>query len=157
MGIGQLAYSTIAFMDPVSGPSLASAVFHVDSVDEDPSKVLAQVRDGVDATAIETLMDALGVTQQEIARLLGTSLRTVARLRGGKGRMDLRASDRAARLVRVFDRAVEVLGNIERARLWLATPNQALAGNAPRLWLDTDAGTTEVTSLLGRIEHGIFS
>ena len=147
----------LAFHDTRSGSSLARAVFDVNSIMTEPTRVLDQVRDGVEISRLVPVMEALGTTQQEIAELLGTSAKTVARLKKSGGKLDLRASDRTARLVRVFDRAVEVLGDAGRARTWLQTPNPSLGGSAPLGWLDTDAGTVEVLSILGRIEHGVFS
>ena len=147
----------LSFQDTRESGTLARAVFDVGSVGTEPTRVLDQVRDGVSISRLVPVMEALGTNQQEIAELLGTSAKTVARLRKSGGKLDLRASDRTARLVRVFDRAVAVLGDAGRARTWLGESNQALGGSAPLRWLDTDAGTVEVLSLLGRIEHGVFS
>lgn len=147
----------LAFKEPAESTTLAHAVFDVPSVVNEPTAVLDQVRDGVEVARLVPVMEALGTNQQEIAELLGTSAKTVARLRKSGGKLDLRASDRTARLVRVFDRAAGVLGDAGRARAWLGEPNDALGGSAPLKWLDTDAGTVEVMNLLGRIEHGIFS
>jgi putative toxin-antitoxin system antitoxin component (TIGR02293 family) len=66
-------------------------------------------------------------------------------------------SDLLARLARIHDFAVEVLGNHDKARKWLRTPNRALKDHVPLELLRTDYGARIVESILGRIEHGIFS
>jgi putative toxin-antitoxin system antitoxin component (TIGR02293 family) len=65
--------------------------------------------------------------------------------------------DRLNRFVRIATRAREVLGEEEKARQWLRTPNRALAGQTPLSRLDTNLGAREVEEILGRIEHGVFS
>jgi len=157
MPYGHSSPRILSFHDNAERGTLARAVFDVRSVGTETTRVLDQVREGVEVSRLVPVMEALGTNQQEIAELLGTSAKTVARLRKSGGKLDLRASDRTARLVRVFDRAVVVLGDAGRARTWLGAANQGLGGSAPLRWLDTDAGTVEVLNLLGRIEHGIFS
>lgn len=55
---------------------------------------------------------------------------------------------------RVTDRAVEVFGDMDRAVIWLNTPNHALNGQTPLSLLNTDIGTKTVMDILGRIEYG---
>ena len=61
------------------------------------------------------------------------------------------------RLAKVMAHAVETLGTKEKAESWLRTPNTVLGGNAPQQLLDTDAGSHEVDTVLGRIDYGIYS
>jgi|688.fasta_scaffold44238_9 hypothetical protein len=58
---------------------------------------------------------------------------------------------------RVLSQAVEVLGSIDKARLWLKTPNRALGCEMPLDLLDTDIGTRQVEEVLLRLNYGIFS
>ncbi|WHZ14983.1 MAG: hypothetical protein OJF52_001823 [Nitrospira sp.] len=57
----------------------------------------------------------------------------------------------------VIARAVEVFGEAEKARGWLDHPNRALSGATPRSLLSTPEGREQVLTLLGRIEHGVYS
>jgi putative toxin-antitoxin system antitoxin component (TIGR02293 family) len=66
-------------------------------------------------------------------------------------------SDRLLRLARVVERAVQVLGDRERARRWLTAPSPALGQAVPLALLDTDLGTHQVEELLGRIDFGVYS
>ena len=56
-----------------------------------------------------------------------------------------------------FSRAIEVLGSLEQARRWFSNPKRALGNKTPMEFCDTELGAEEVTNLLGRIEHGVFS
>lgn len=62
-----------------------------------------------------------------------------------------------ASVKRVTDRAIEVLGSLEKAEQWLSLPNQALGGRTPLSVLESENGEEEVLTILGRIDHGIFS
>jgi putative toxin-antitoxin system antitoxin component (TIGR02293 family) len=50
-----------------------------------------------------------------------------------------------------------VLGARDKAGRWLQKANRALGGVAPLDLLDTDLGAEEVVTILGRIEHGVYS
>jgi putative toxin-antitoxin system antitoxin component (TIGR02293 family) len=66
-------------------------------------------------------------------------------------------SDRLLRLARVAAVAEDVLGAQDKAGRWLQKPNRALGGIVPLDLLDTDLGAEEVVTVLGRIEHGVYS
>ncbi len=147
----------VAFRRPKPAKTLSKRVFGVPTIADDPAEVQRLVRGGVEASKLKAVRDMYGLSQDELAKLLGVTARTVIRQTKAKSRLDPKASDRTARLVRVFDRAAEVLGDVGRAREWLRAPVTALGGECPRSWLDTDAGTSEVLRVLGRLEHGVFS
>lgn len=65
------------------------------------------------------------------------------------------ASDRAVRLARLDALAHDVLGNAERARRWLRTPNRSLEGRVPLELSVSSEGSRLVETVLGRIAHGI--
>jgi putative toxin-antitoxin system antitoxin component (TIGR02293 family) len=54
-------------------------------------------------------------------------------------------------------RATEVLEDRSKALRWMNEPNVALGGKVPSALLDSSAGEHEVETLLGRIEHGVYS
>lgn len=82
--------------------------------------------------------------------------RTMAR-RKSQGRFTSEESDLLARLGRIYEFAVEVFGKKAKAGKWLRTPNRALRNYRPLDLLATDYGARIVESILGRIQHGIFS
>ncbi|MEM1031075.1 MAG: antitoxin Xre/MbcA/ParS toxin-binding domain-containing protein [Myxococcota bacterium] len=158
MGVRQLSEAPVRpFRLGATPSSLAWRVFRVPTVESDPVRVREAVARGVTLARVKTVAAAYGFNQAELAAQLGLTVRTLDRKRKAGERLGAKASDNLARLVRVFDRAVEVLGEEGRAGRWLQTANPALGGDAPRAWLFTDAGTTEVLRVLGRLEHGVFS
>jgi putative toxin-antitoxin system antitoxin component (TIGR02293 family) len=63
-------------------------------------------------------------------------------------------SDRLYRVARVVSQAVEVLGSIDKARVWLKTPNRALGCEMPLDLLDTEIGVRQVEEVLLRSTTG---
>ena len=61
------------------------------------------------------------------------------------------------RISNLYDRAIEVLGDQERAEAWLKKPNKALGMKTPLQYAETESGAREVENLLGRLEYGVFS
>ena len=61
------------------------------------------------------------------------------------------------RISNLYDRAIEVLGDQERAEAWLKAPQKALGMKTPLQYADTEIGAREVENLLGRLEYGVFS
>jgi len=57
----------------------------------------------------------------------------------------------------LFDRAVEILGDKNRAILWFKGAKKGLGGQTPLEFADTEPGAREVEALLGRLEHGVYS
>ncbi len=55
-----------------------------------------------------------------------------------------------------MDKATQVLGDKQRARLWLDTPNQALGGRTPIEMLDSQESLLQILAVLDRIEYGIY-
>lgn len=73
--------------------------------------------------------------------LLAMPAEEVERLRTGGRSLDPGQAEwgRALKIVGLFRTLVEVLGNVERAKLWLATPHQALGGAPMELLGTADA------------------
>ncbi|HNP81659.1 MAG TPA: MbcA/ParS/Xre antitoxin family protein [Nitrospira sp.] len=57
----------------------------------------------------------------------------------------------------VIARANDVFGSKAKAKVWLFRPNRALSGVTPRSLLSTKTGSRRVLTVLGRIEHGVYS
>jgi len=114
------------------------------------------IRNGIPAAAVESLLEAMQVSQTELARALGIPERTLAR-RKREGVLNSEESAKLLRLARVVGRANEVFENAQSALHWLKSPNSALSGATPLSLLDTDLGAENVLDTLGRIEHGVFA
>lgn len=114
------------------------------------------IRGGIPATAVDSIRNAVGLSQSELARVLGIPERTLAR-RKREGVLNSEESSKLLRLARVVSRARQVFDDRGAAVDWLKSPNVVLSGNAPLNLLDTDIGAESVLDTLGRIEHGVFA
>ena len=118
---------------------------------------VARIQAGLPIASAFAFKDALDLTNQELASLLGMSPRTLARLHPAKSRLDLVSGDRLVRSARLFAIATEVLEEALAAARWLKSPQRALGGAVPLELAQTDVGTRAVEALLGRMEHGIYT
>ena len=75
----------------------------------------------------------------------------------GEARLTPAQSDLVIRTARALAKAIDTLGDREKAAHWLTTPKLALGGEIPIALLDTSAGAHEVEALLERIEYGVYS
>ena len=123
---------------------------------ETPAERIHQLRQGLAYEAVESLQEKLGLSADELARSVAISTRTLAR-RKEEGRLKLDESDRVARIARVLQHAVKVLGTTEKAAAWMKRSHPTLDGMRPLEVFDTDLGAQLVEEVLTRIEYGIYS
>ena len=114
------------------------------------------IRSGLPFSAFEALTKQLEISPQRFTAVFGIPPRTVARRKEAR-HLNPQESDRLYRVASTLSQAVEVLGSIDKARLWLKTPNRALGCEMPLDLLDTDIGTRQVEEVLLRLNYGIFS
>ncbi|WP_148203023.1 type II RES/Xre toxin-antitoxin system antitoxin [Thiobacillus denitrificans] len=142
-----------------SAAELASLLGRMTADDQKPivpTDWLFAIRKGFSSRALDSFGQNINATDAELAKMLGLSVRTLARRR----RMLIltpNESDRLYRLARVVVRAGDVFDHRANGLVWLRSPNAALGGLTPMSMLDTDIGTEIVKDLLGRIEYGVFS
>src|SRR4030095_15989314 len=107
-------------------------------------------------SAVDAVIEELDAPRTEVLPTLGIARRTLER-RKHKGRLLPAESERVYRLAKILASGESVLGEKQRARRWLNTPNRALGNVSPLSMLETEAGADEVTNVLGRIEYGVHS
>lgn len=116
------------------------------------------IDDGLSPAAIERIKQALGLSDADLARILGISAKTINRLRKTPDRhLSSTASDRLYRMARLYVLATEVLEDPEAAQEWLRSPQVGLNRRPPVDLMSTEAGSREVENLLLRIEHGVIA
>lgn len=120
---------------------------------ESASHVIGAVRKGLPPTRLTKMAQMLQVERAVLLGVLGISERTVQRRHSHAEPLSPAASDRLARIDRIFHLAIEVLGNQEKAAQWLKRPSRALGNELPLKLLDTDAGSQQVERELRQIEH----
>jgi putative toxin-antitoxin system antitoxin component (TIGR02293 family) len=120
-------------------------------------ELISLTREGLPVQTLTRVAQELNVERKDLARIVGISERTLSRRLGTGERLTAEESDRTVRLARVVAHARKTFGTIEKAALWLQTPNRVLEGQKPLTMLDTDSGSREVDTILGRIEYGLYS
>jgi len=118
-------------------------------------QAIRMVKEGLPYDEFEKLRGLLGIASAALASVVGISERTLAR-RKKEGRFKPDESDRLYRLIRLYRRACEVLGE-DVAPQWLTTPKHFLGGKTPLEFADTEIGAHEIDQALGRLEHGVFA
>ncbi len=96
------------------------------------------------------------VPEKEFARMSGTSIRTISRLKDDQI-IPSHAAEVTLSLVRAFKKASDVFGSEEKAVLWLKRANSVMDGKTPLDMLGTRFGAEEVMDALVRVEYGVYS
>lgn len=117
---------------------------------------IKMVKEGIAISSFENLCRMMNISSETLSGVINVASRTLARRRK-EGHLHQDESERLLRIEILFNRAMEVLGGIEQARQWMMISNQALAGQTPLQYADTEPGAREVEDLLGRIEYGVCS
>ena len=118
--------------------------------------LIAAVRRGLRTSTVDAVIAGLDASRTEVLPTLRIARRTMER-RKVTGRLLPEESERVYRLAKILALAESVLGTREKARHWLNAPNRALGNVSPFSLLESEAGTDEVTNVLGRIEFGVYS
>ncbi len=119
------------------------------------SDLRLSVLKGLPFSAFEAVQKEIDLPQNQLSNILGIPTRTMAR-RKEHQQLTSVESDRLYRVAWVFAFAVDVLGDIDKARTWLKSPNRGLGGEIPLTLLDTDIGARQVEDVLERIKFGIY-
>ncbi|MFW5726876.1 MAG: antitoxin Xre/MbcA/ParS toxin-binding domain-containing protein [bacterium] len=123
---------------------------------QEPLDLIHKAREGIKKSAFNHLQQQMGVSQKELAEMLHLTPRTLQRLRDDE-KLPVAVSGQLLEIARVFKMAGEVLEDHELARKWLRMPIPALNQELPIRLLDTPAGIRWVTTVLGRMEYGVYS
>ena len=124
---------------------------------DDRMRVIDAVERGFESSAVGRLATTFDISEGDVLEAVDISRSTFSRRKKRQERLTTSESDRLYRVIRLFGRAVEVLGSEPDAQQWMRTSKRALGGGSPLIMARTDAGAQEVEDLLGRIEHGIPS
>lgn len=125
---------------------------------ERPDECVARILAGLPVEEFDSLRELLGLTVEEMARKVGISTATLSRRRARKQPLDRDHSDRLLRFARLFWLSAHLYdGDLTAARRWLSRPEQALAGQSPLEFAETEMGAREVEDLIGRIEYSVYT
>jgi len=149
----------VKFVESMSGrpPGPYDYAMLLGMKDSDWPELISDIERGLPYGALEHLQRNTGLPPDEFLKWLQIAPRTQAR-RKIRGRLLPDESDRLLRAARIFARAIELYdGNRAAAVKWLLSKPRALGGATPLEVSRTDLGAREVETLIGRIEHGVYS
>lgn len=115
-----------------------------------------RVTSGIPTRAVDDVISS-GLIEPDVLYALVVPRRTLADRKQKDKALSPEQSDRLSRVLRIYARAEEAIGDVSRAHRWLHKSNRALEANRPIDLLGTDAGSRAVEKVLGRIEHGVIS
>ena len=118
-----------------------------------PADVIKMAREGLSTDVARDIKNRYELSESEFLSILGMALRTFQR----RDLLNAVESDRLLRFIRLMNIAEEVFDGADASRIWLHAENRALGGIVPVSLLDTDAGTRQVETVLGRLKYGVYS
>lgn len=104
---------------------------------------------------IRVVHDAIGLDAKGIATIIDVKASTLEKRAAEAKKLEKATQgDRAWRLARIYDFAVEVIGDPSKAARWLRAPNRFMKGRTPIEMLETEVGTQAVEQSLAAIGYG---
>lgn len=117
---------------------------------------LQTVESGVSVATMADFVAASGLRFTDIYDVV-IPARTLKHRKARRESLSPDESDKLARLIRVYDHAVRVLGTQEKALHWLNKSLKRFAGRSPIQMLRTEFGARMVEEMLGQIDYGLFA
>jgi putative toxin-antitoxin system antitoxin component (TIGR02293 family) len=124
---------------------------------KDYVKMAALAVRGLDPEVALDLAKRLGISQEKLSDLAQIAKTTLHRRIKDHQPLDQNESERVIRLFGIYQKAVDVFEDEDRAARWFSSHPKALGGQTPLEFMETEPGARYVEKLLGRIEHGVFS
>lgn len=122
----------------------------------DPLEQRRQIREGMEAIIVDRVAkELLHIPVQTLLSGLGLPSSTILRKISKEERLSGTESDRVARVLYVFEQAVDVFEDDTLAAEWMQRPNIELGGLRPLEVLDSQPGYDRVRDLLLRVIHGV--
>ncbi len=118
-----------------------------------PLERIKMIRGGIAVGRLVEATKYYGISQLELAKILGVSNATITRKIKSASNLGPIESERLARIALIETEAEEVFSTPDQAKRWMLEPNLAL-GESPFSLLDTDSGAHEVKKLLSAIACG---
>lgn len=114
------------------------------------------IEKGVPLSALEEFARYSGIGIKELLEVV-IPPRTLKHRRERKEPLSLDESDRLARVARLYDLAVKVFGNPEKAHRWLSRPKMRFDERSPLAMMRTELGGRRVEEMLYQIDEGVFA
>lgn len=117
---------------------------------------LPRVEAGVPLESLTQFSESTGLPMASIHNIV-IPARTLKHRRARREPLSRDESDKFARLVRIYDYALKVFGNKEKANLWLGRSKHRFNERTPLDMLGTEMGGRMVEEFLVQIAYGMFA
>ena len=115
-----------------------------------------EVEHGLPLSTLEDFSAYSGIAVKELMDVV-IPARTLKHRRQNKEPLSLDESDRLARVARLFELAVKVFGDPEKAKRWLTKPKSRFEERSPLSMMRTGLGGQGVEEMLYQIDEGVFA
>lgn len=113
------------------------------------------VREGIPGVVVKKAVKLFD-NRDLFVRILNTTSSNLSRYYRVK-RMKPVESEEMLDTIRLYDQAIRIFGDMEKAKEWVKTPVPALSGERPEALFDTFEGRHWVSQVLRKIEYGEFT
>lgn len=120
------------------------------------SSLIHQIKRGFPIDKFERLKEEFGVNREKLADVASISLATLHRRKVSMKRLSPDESEKIYRLEKLYQTALEVLGDKASVKTWFNASHIVFEGKTPLEYADTLPGAEEVERVLRRIEHGVL-
>ncbi len=119
-------------------------------------ELIAATRKGIHKKELLNLAKALGLSQEELCKVLHMSTRTFHRL-DDTATLDVYTTEQALEMALIYEKSLEIFSTEVAIQMWLKTPIRSLNMQTPLSLLDTGFGAKLVLDTLNAIEEGVFA
>lgn len=115
------------------------------------------VRSGFKPATVDLFAKHLGLTLSETLALIDLSESTFHSYRRNKRTISADTSANLYRLAQVTEAAERYFESVPKAHVWLQTPRVTFGSKTPLQFALLPGGTEYVTTVLSRLEHGVYT
>src|ERR1039458_6129933 len=115
-----------------------------------------EIERGLPLSTLEEFSAYSGIAVKDLLEVV-IPARTLKHRRQKKEPLNLDESDRLARVARMYELAVKVFGDAEKARRWLTKPKMRFDERTPLSMMHTGLGSEGVEEMLYQIDEGVFA
>jgi putative toxin-antitoxin system antitoxin component (TIGR02293 family) len=113
------------------------------------------VEDGLPIDSLSLLKEK-GLTFSEVSTMV-ISPRTLKHRKARGEHLSHEETDRMVRVARIVALAENVFGNLEKALLWLRSPDDRIGDRNPLSMLHTESGGRLIENMLWQLDEGVYS
>lgn len=123
-------------------------------IPQDRSALVLLALQGIPATAFFDIADQTGYRREQLAEVFDTSVKTFQRYEKEDRKLNPQDSEKALKIMALFEKGEDIFGNREQFRRWMDKPAFGLGQQMPFDLLHTSGGIDLIMDELIRIEYG---